>query len=533
MTDDIFKEPPFTLQDLVWSCEGDFRPFLTFYQADQVQSRLSFDEYFRCAAHVAAQIQSLVVVDAWQVPIAISSSNSDDFLIVYGACFLLGAIVVPISPAESSEYIERVLSHAECKLFISQETFLTEICSTVSMASFDSSPSTSSAKVISSHSQGQSGDLPAAIFYTSGTTGTPKGVVLSHSAILANLKALKCAHRFGPDSIHYCVLPLYHVNAFGFSFLTTLLANAQVVLSDRFRSDCFWKIILDEKCQTSSLVPEVVSQLVARTTLSWADQELLSEQAKYFVSAASALSRDLLVKFLKKFSVKIYQGYGLSETVNFSLLLSPQMDADCYESTMLSKSRPSAGSALIGNEVSVKRLLDGQDCAEGEVGEIIIRGQNLMSYYLKNELATKEAFKGGWFHTGDLGYFEVHQGVRYFFISGRIKEVVKRNSETIYVQEVEESLQTIEGCLISAVTGFENYWSGEELAAAVVKDSATPSVDDILSRMRSKVGYSKSPKVIRFVDAIPRTASMKVKRYELGAIFSEFSSTRFIENCDV
>ena len=460
--------------------------------------------------------------------IGICSHNSDLLLLVYAACFLRGFTIVPINPGESDHAIARILEHAKCRLLITEKARQSVPCPTSLMTDLFSDGSHRGADR-SDHELGQTiaAEDPAAIFYTSGTTSAPKGVVLSHRAILANAAALQTAHQLNRQSIHYCILPLYHVNAFGFSFLTVLAARSQLVLSHRFQPDHFWRILVAESCQTCNVVPEVVSQLIAKSMPDPALLQQARQTIRYFVSAASTLSRDLWLRFTGKSAIKLVQGYGLSETVNFALLVSPFVPDDEFHTAMLDAQRPSAGAVISGNDVMVRRLADDQPCEIDEIGEIVVRGWNVMSAYLDNPSDTASVFRNGWFCTGDLGYCRMIANKKYFYISGRLKEIVKRKSETIYVQEVEEILQTIPGCAVAAVTGFPNRWTGEEIGAVIVKEQATPDSEAILIAARELLGYDKSPKVVRFVKEIPRTGSMKVKRGELSTLFVDLESTKF------
>lgn len=523
------KKPTASLRDLMQGLEGDHRRFLTYYLDGQRIRQWSFHEYFEAARALVFHCEqrlgfALAVGDR----VAVSSMNSDSLLIVYAACFLRGLTVVPINPGESDQSIARIVEHAKCRVLIAGKARSTLPCRILLFEElFSIDCKYGEIQPAADLGQMPDAESAAAIFYTSGTTSAPKGVVLSHRAILANAEALKAAHRLTESSVHYCVLPLYHVNAFGFSFLTNLAARSQLVLSNRFQAQNFWETLVAESCQTCNVVPEVISQLITKTDPNPQQLRQARHTMRYFVSAASALSRDWLVRFSEKFSIKIVQGYGLSETVNFSLLVSPYIDDDEYATVMLASSRPSAGSAVDGNDVSVRRLTDDEPCGPGEVGEIAVRGWNVMTAYLDNPGETERAFRSGWFHTGDLGYYRVIADKKYFYISGRLKEIVKRNSETIYVQDVEECLQTLPGCSESAVTGFPNRWTGEELGAVVVRQATTPDAEAILRASVRVLGYDKAPKVVRFVDKIPRTGSLKVKRRALSDLFADMESTKF------
>lgn len=518
-----------TLVDLLDDLNEDQRTFLKFYKHLDLQRCLSFHDFYVQANQLADLLAKQdLQTQTNDLRIGICMRNSDQILIAYAACWLLGATIVPINPQESDEYIERILLHSQSSLLlVDQKRLVSSTPQTIMNEPLMACIGDEIPSLIKKRFHSPKSEDIAAIFYTSGTTSAPKGVMLSHRALLANMRSLILTHAIKPDHIHLCILPLYHVNAFAFSFLTNLLARSRLALADRFQPELFWDLVHKTQCHTANVVPEVVKRLSQETEIKTEHIADIQKSVHYFVSAASALTRQAYDEFSLRFPIRLLQGYGLSETVNFSLLISPNCTKEEYQWAMTARERPSAGSTILGNDVEILAPDSDIPCKPGEIGEIAIRGQNIMSGYLNNIEAQNAAFRSGWFRTGDLAYYEFFDQKRYFFIAGRIKETVKRNSETIYIQEVEEALQLLPGCINSAVFGFSNFFTGEEVGAVIIKNHMTPAESEILHQLQQFLGWCKTPKIIRFVDKIPRTGSMKIQRRLLGTQFEQYYSQKF------
>jgi acyl-CoA synthetase (AMP-forming)/AMP-acid ligase II len=200
---------------------------------------------------------------------------------------------------------------------------------------------------------------------------------------------------------------------------------------------------------------------------------------------------------------------------------------DAYERWMLAGRRPSVGPALTGHDVEVMR--DGAPAPSGVEGEVVIRGPSVMSGYLNDPAATDQAFRDGWFHTGDLGYLLPGDGVRYLHISGRIREIAKRAGEQVSLLEVDEVLASIPGVADAGAAAFANTWVDEEIAAVVVRDSGCVlSEDDVIEHCRRALPFAAAPKRVDFVDELPRTPSGKIRRVELAERFAEYRERLFV-----
>jgi acyl-CoA synthetase (AMP-forming)/AMP-acid ligase II len=237
----------------------------------------------------------------------------------------------------------------------------------------------------------------------------------------------------------------------------------------------------------------------------------------YFVSAAAPLTARTARRVVDRLGVPVIQGYGLTETTNFSTTLPTDLPQDVYRRLVLDADIPTIGSALDGNEMAV---LD-RDCerlAAGETGEVCMRGHNVMSRYAANPEATEAAFKGGWFHSGDIGYAVEDEatGRTYFVLTGRIKNIAKVSGESVSLEEMDRVLRAAPEVVDAACVALPHRLMGEQIVAAVVLSGAEDGVD-----LRAHLGETFPPAVLprRIVrlDSLPRTPTGKIIRRELGA----------------
>jgi acyl-CoA synthetase (AMP-forming)/AMP-acid ligase II len=365
----------------------------------------------------------------------------------------------------------------------------------------------------------------ALIFFTSGTTGAPKAVVQSQYGVAQNALSLVKHHGIGPGQRLLCVLPLDHVNALEFTIFGALLGGGHTFLCSGFDGLKFWGILDECQIHLVSLVPNLLRLLADRPGL----RGNRAPQLRYAVSAAAPLPTSTAESVWRKLGLGIVQGYGLSEVTNFSCVMPSDLDDADYKRWMLKGRRTSIGPALPGQEVEI---MNGDSPAKPEEeGEVVIRGHCVMSGYLHNEQATAEVFRGGWFHTGDLGYYlPGPDGCKFMHISGRIRDIAKRSGAMVNLLEIDEVLATIPGVADAAATAFPNQWVDEEIGALVVraKGSALDS-DCILEHCRRALPFPETPKAIVFVDEVPRTATGKVRRREMVDRFTALESQLFTE----
>lgn len=243
----------------------------------------------------------------------------------------------------------------------------------------------------------------------------------------------------------------------------------------------------------------------------------LPDSLRYFVSAAAPLSNSLLRRFVRATGVRVLQGYGLSETTNFSTTVPADLSEQVYREVALDADLPSVGVPLYGNEVETL-FPDGKPCGEGVVGEICMRGHNVMLGYEGRQDLTAEAFAGGWFHSGDLGYWaRAGDGRRYFYVSGRSKNVAKVRGESVSLEEVERALLALDGVSDAACAAVPHPTWGEQLVA-LVRTHNGADLATLRIRLAAVLPAVAVPSSWRHLDAIPRTATGKLLRPQLAEL---------------
>jgi acyl-CoA synthetase (AMP-forming)/AMP-acid ligase II len=351
----------------------------------------------------------------------------------------------------------------------------------------------------------------ALLFGTSGSTATSKLVRQAHRNIIANAEAMRRHHRLGRGVRFLGCLPIHHVNGLHFTIFANLLAGSHAVLVDRFDPFSYPRLIERFRPQLASVVPSILEALIDV----WR-RPSVPPDLRYFVSAAAPLNRATVRRVVERVGVRVLQGYGLTETTNFSTTMPVAVSPKSYARFALESDIPSIGVAIGGNEVEVLT----QDCSEvpaGETGEICMRGFNVMNGYAGNPEATSQAFQGGWFHSGDLGFAveEPGTGLRFFVITGRIKNIAKVGGEAVSLEEMDRVLQTCEGVRDAACVSIPHRLLGEEIIAAVA--AAFEDVDDqaLTDELRRRFPAAVVPRRIVRLDAVPRTSTGKVVRREL------------------
>jgi long-chain acyl-CoA synthetase len=341
------------------------------------------------------------------------------------------------------------------------------------------------------------------ILYTSGTTGQAKGAELSHSNLILN--ALTCnrlfATRPGVDT-HLAVLPLFH------SFGSTVNMNAgfatasTLVLLPRFEPAAAVKLLENEDITFFAGVPTMYWGLLNALS-DGVDVDRIARNLRIAVSGGSSLPVEIIKAVRQRFGVQILEGYGLSETSPVATFSDPNREP-----------RPgSIGVPIWGVEV---KLIDGSwSTIEGadEIGEIAIRGHNIMRGYYNRPEATAEVMNNGWFRTGDLGKRD-KDGC--YYIVDRAKDMIIRGGYNVYPREVEEVLMTHEAVSLAAVIGVPHPSLGEEVKAYIIRtEGATVTEEEMVAWSREQMASFKYPRMVTFVDSLPMTATGKLLKRAL------------------
>ncbi|WP_233839141.1 AMP-binding protein [Paraburkholderia sp. ZP32-5] len=342
----------------------------------------------------------------------------------------------------------------------------------------------------------------ALLMYTSGTTGAPKGVLLSHANLYANARNISVEHRLGADDRVLASLPLYHINGLVVTLLAPLWHAGSVVLTPRFSGRTFWRDAASYGCTWINVVPTIVAYLLNGD----APQGLDLSALKFCRSASAALPADHHRAFEARFGIGVIETMGMTETA--APVFSNPFDA--ARRRIGSIGLPSGGEARVIDR-------DGRECGPNECGEIVLRGDQVMRGYYKRREDTAKAFTtDGWLRTGDLGYRD-DEG--YFYINGRSKELIIKGGENIAPREIDEALLRHPGVLDAAAVGVPDAAYGQEIVAFVVpRETHWPGVPDsneLREHCLRELGRYKTPCEFRFVTELPRGPSGKVQRLKL------------------
>lgn len=344
-------------------------------------------------------------------------------------------------------------------------------------------------------------DALALLMYTSGTTGRPKGVMLTHANLAANATAISRQHRLANSDRVSAVLPLYHINAFAVTMLAPLAHGGSLVMPPKFSVAGFWNLAIDHRCTWINVVPTMISYLLEAEAP--ARDQLTG--IRFCRSASAALPPEHHRAFEAKFGIDIIETMGLNETV-----------APAF-SNPIERALRKIGS--VGQPSGCEaRVVDstGVPVDDGQIGEIVIRGPQVTSGYYKNPEATAAAFFGDWFRSGDLGYRDADG---FYFVTGRIKELIIKGGENIAPREIDEALLRHPAVLDAAVVGIPDRHYGQDIMACViVRAGQTCSEDELRDFCNRELGRYKTPRVIRFVDDLPRGPSGKVQRLKLAEL---------------
>ncbi|WP_221524718.1 class I adenylate-forming enzyme family protein [Nonomuraea rubra] len=355
------------------------------------------------------------------------------------------------------------------------------------------------------------------VFYfgTSGSTAASKLVAQSHRNVVSNAEAVRRHHGLvAGDRLLGC-LPIHHVNGVHFSLMATFMAGAHVVLAGGFDPFAYPRLIERYRPRIASVVPSILETL----TTTWRRPSLPAE-FDYFVSAAAPLPAATARAVRERLGARVLQGYGLTETTNFSTTMPPGLPEEDVERFVTGADVPSIGVAVHGNEVAVLTR-DGERAAPGETGELCMRGHNVMNGYARNPAATREAFEEGWFHSQDLG-FELRDssGRAFFFVTGRLKNIAKVGGESVSLEEMEKVLRGVPYVRDAACVAVPHRFLGEEIVAAVVHAEGAPETVNVRPHLLAAFAQSVVPNRVVRLDAIPRTATGKIRRPELAHLLA-------------
>jgi acyl-CoA synthetase (AMP-forming)/AMP-acid ligase II len=353
-------------------------------------------------------------------------------------------------------------------------------------------------------------DDVALVLHTSGSTGRPKRVPLSHANLSISAGNVSRCYALGSDDVSMCVMPLFHVHGLVASTLATFATGGTVVVPAKFSPLAFWRIARDHGVTWYSAVPALHQLLLARAADPTSSRRPAgTERLRFIRSCSASLPPRVMHALEAAFGAPVVEAYGMTEAAH-------QMT-----SNPLPPGKQKPGSVGLGTDVRVS-IMDahGRHCAQGERGEIVIKGPSVICGYENNPEANAASFVDGWFRTGDRGYLDADG---YLWLVARIKELINRGGEKISPREIDEVLLAHPAVAEAVCFGVPHGTWGEEVAAAVVVKRPVTE-DALLEYCRERLADYKRPKQIHITGAIPRTVTGKIQRGVVARAYAQKAS---------
>ena len=497
-----------TLREVI-DRHADAQPRATFLVAPEAGKTITYAALRATARSLDAELAAKGIspgdVVSYMLP------NGGSAASVFLGAMYGGYIVSPVSLLAQDALIEHTLIHSETRIVYAAPEFVARLTSIIARIGSRAivRPTLPDDPELDADSSGAgvsrpsiASDAPALLMYTSGTTGKPKGALLSHGNLIHAGRVVSAEHELTITDRVLSSLPLYHVNGQCIATIAPMVSGGSVVMPHRFSVSQWWPLVERYRPTWLNVVPTIIAYLMNGPQLSPTQAEAC-RGIRFARSASAPLPPEHHRAFEARFGISVLEAMGLTEcaSVAFANPLAPALRK------LGSPGRP------LGMEARVVAP-DGAVLGDGERGEIELRGDNVMLGYHKDRETTARTLRpGGWLATGDLGYRDTDG---FYFITGRLKELIIKGGENIAPREIDEALLKHPAVLEAAAVGIPDRDYGQEILACVVlKPNAACSEEELLAHCLAELGRYKTPKRFRFVAELPKGPSGKVQRLKL------------------
>ncbi|HJV47131.1 MAG TPA: long-chain fatty acid--CoA ligase [Bacillota bacterium] len=440
--------------------------------------------------------------------VALSCYNTPEFIYSYFAVTKIGAIVVPLNLMLTLDEIQYILINAQTKALIVHEKIVDKL--KLNPEKLKLGLGLKEIIVLEDDTRRKINQvhptlLPeidpsqmSTLLYTSGTTGKPKGAMLTHTNLIENAKSCEVALEGNGNDVFLCVLPMFHTFGFTVCVLLPLYVGSTIVIHEAFHPKEIIESIIKHKVTVFSGVPAmyvVLNQAIRSGNLQF-------PSLRVAVSGGAPLPVEILKQFNEQYNIPLIEGYGLTEA------------SPCVSFNPISgvKKPGSVGLPLLNIDVRIVNP-NGEQLPLLEVGEILVKGPNVMNGYFYDLEETNQVLIDGWLHTGDMGYMD-EDG--YLFIVDRKKELIITRGLNVYPREIEEVIYTYPAVLETAVIGVPDPTRGEIVKAFIVpKEGTTIEKNELMEFLNKRLANYKLPRIVEFVDQLPKNAAGKILKKQL------------------
>ena len=484
------------------------QPDRTFLIAPETGRKLSYRELDWQARLLARWLHAAGLQPGDKVGLYLH--NGYQTALIFLGAMIGGHVIAPLNLLSQRSQLAYVIGHCDCKvLFTSREyerplaDALAEVRRPVQVVVIDpDAPELFLEDKLPPETRVhvRPGDA-ALLMYTSGTTGTPKGALLSHANLVAAGRSVADWHGLTPQDRCLSSLPLYHINGQVIATVTPFLSGGSIIAPHRFSVSNWWETAEKHAATWINMVPTIIAYLLNAAE---PDRAYRFPRIRFGRCASAPLPPEQHRAFEQTFGIPVIEAMGMTETASV-VFCNPQDGA---------KRKYGSPGLPCGCEARIVDTASGQALGQGEPGEICLRGPNVMSSYYKSSEQTAQALDGeGWLRTGDLGYRDADG---YYFVTGRLKELIIKGGENIAPREIDEALLRHPAVLEAASVGIPDPNYGQDIRACIVlKPGARATAAELRAFCHDELGRYKTPREFRFVAELPKGPSGKVQRLKL------------------